>query len=121
MIKSTQQLLEEASKVTRCKTPDEAVVAYLDSGNGLLIDVREPPELANGVIDGAVPIPRGILEMQIVKLTTDEEIPIFLFCGSGARAVLAARTLQEMGYRDVTAILGSPGAIDQALRLGKGK
>jgi len=119
MIKSTADLLAEASQVTRCMKADEAIPAYLAANGGLLIDVREPPELANGTVEGAIPIPRGIIEMQLPKLTMDENAPIFLFCGSGARAVLAARSLQEIGYKEVTAILGDPGTIRRMLELGR--
>ncbi len=40
----------------------EQVAAELDQGNALLVDIREPNELEQGGIPGAVSAPRGMLE-----------------------------------------------------------
>ena len=45
----------------------------------VLIDVREPDECAKGTIVGAATIPRGILERDIDKVTTDKGRPIVLY------------------------------------------
>ena len=44
-----------------------------------LIDVREADEVAKGTIAGAVTIPRGILEREIDKVTTDKVKAIVLY------------------------------------------
>ena len=44
----------------------------------LLIDVREANELAGGMIPGAVNLPRGMLELDIDKFTTDKDKQIVL-------------------------------------------
>ncbi len=44
-----------------------------------LIDVREPDEFAKGTIAGAALIPRGMLEHEIDKVTTDRGRPIVLY------------------------------------------
>lgn len=75
---------------------------------GLIIDVREPAEYAQGHVPGAINIPRGVIEFRIWsyvgfpdKLNMREQIT--LYCGSGARCVLATRSLQDLGLKNVTA------------------
>ena len=69
--------------------------------NGSVIDVREPAEHANSPANGAINIPRGVLEMKMLELVKDPGTPIFLHCASGARAMLAAEQLAKMGYQHV--------------------
>ena len=75
----------------------------------MLIDVRESSEIEEtGSIDGAVNIPRGLIEM---KLSPDDEsmkadMPIVVFCGGGSRAALAGATLKELGFKNVKNLEG---------------
>ena len=71
---------------------------------GTLIDVREPQEVATKAALGTHAIPRGILEMKISELCSDENSIIYLHCASGGRARLAASQLMAMGYKNVYAI-----------------
>jgi rhodanese-related sulfurtransferase len=77
----------------------------------LLLDVREPGELQKGFLPGALNIPRGLLElkadlefpMREPKLT-DRDQEIVIYCASGGRSLLAAATLQDMGFTHVTSM-----------------
>jgi len=71
-----------------------------------LIDVREADEHARGTIPGAVKLPRGILERDIDKVTTDKDRKIVLYCGGGFRSALAALNLKKMGYKNVISMDG---------------
>jgi len=71
-----------------------------------LIDVREADEHAKGIIPGAVKLPRGILERDIEKVTTDKDRKIVLYCGGGFRSALAAVNLKKMGYTKVISMDG---------------
>lgn len=71
-----------------------------------LIDVREKSEWDEGHIPGATHVPRGYLELRIENAVPDKSTPILLYCAGGTRSVLAARTLQEMGYADVRSLKG---------------
>lgn len=105
-LKSPAELVAEArARVPRC-TPAEAAELLRKSPEVLLLDVREPEEHARGAVPGAVNIPRGVLEMRIGQLCDDPERPILVHCAAGGRAALAARTLREMGYRNVRCIDG---------------
>lgn len=78
--------------------------AALDGGTtGLLIDVREPDEYAAGHVPGAVNIPRGLIEFAIWPrvggaAAPDYTRPMTLYCGTGARCALAARSLRDLGF-----------------------
>jgi len=72
----------------------------------VLIDVREPDEVAAGRIPGAVNIPRGFLEQRIEASAPARDAAVVLYCGSGPRSILGARTLALLGYRDVSSLAG---------------
>ncbi|HET7505426.1 MAG TPA: molybdopterin-synthase adenylyltransferase MoeB [Kofleriaceae bacterium] len=71
-----------------------------------LIDVREPDEHVQGVIPGTLHIPRGFLELRIERSVPDRATPVVLYCQSGTRSVLAARSLGELGYTHVRSLAG---------------
>jgi molybdopterin/thiamine biosynthesis adenylyltransferase/rhodanese-related sulfurtransferase len=87
----------------------EAIVRAPSTAPGapLLIDVREQYEWDAGHIPNAIHIPRGILEERIESVAPDRARPLIMSCQSGARSLLAARTLQEMGYTNVSNFAGS--------------
>jgi len=70
-----------------------------------LIDVREGEEFAGGKIPGAMSIPRGYLELRIEEKAKRDE-PLVLYCAGGTRSALAAKTLREMGYQNVSSMAG---------------
>lgn len=78
----------------------------------VIVDVREPEEWQHGHIDGSVQAPRGLLEFFADptsprhKDQLDPRRRTIVLCASGARASLAALTLQTMGYEDVTILDG---------------
>ena len=69
-------------------------------GNGVaIIDVRETEEFATGHLPGAMHVPRGYLESRIEGVVPDRSQRVILYCASGNRSALAARTLSEdLGY-----------------------
>ena len=71
-----------------------------------IIDVREADEHEQGSIPGSVHVPRGRLESSIAGLVPDLDQTIVLYCAVGARSALAAVTLQELGYQDVSSLAG---------------
>jgi len=84
-----------------------AVVAHPD--DALIIDVREPAEYLAGHVPGAVNVPRGLLEFKLWPRVGGAAHPdygrrIYVYCGVGSRAALAARTLKALGFTHVTAV-----------------
>lgn len=77
-----------------------------DGTQPALIDVREPDEHSQGMIPGTLHIPRGFLELRIERCVPDRATPVVLYCASGTRSVLAARSLRELGYARVSSLAG---------------
>ena len=71
-----------------------------------LVDVREPADFENGHIEGAMALPRGILELDIDEVVPDQDKTIVAYCGGGSRSALAADTLAMMGYENVFSLAG---------------
>ncbi|MDX6631908.1 MAG: sulfur-carrier protein adenylyltransferase/sulfurtransferase, partial [Gaiellales bacterium] len=78
------------------------------NGNGSLaiIDVRESEEVQRGLIPGAKHVPRGHLESRIEGAVPDRSQHVVLYCASGNRSALAAKTLAELGYENVESMTG---------------
>ena len=111
MLKTPQQLAEEARKEI-VEVQAAQVRTDLDKGGALpylLVDVREPHEQAQGMIPGAVPIPRGVLEMQITKVTQDVNQAVVCYCAGGIRSLFASQQLKRMGFTDVKSLAGGFG------------
>lgn len=85
---------------------DEADPASFLAAVDVVLDVRESHETAAGVIGGAIALSRGMLEGRIVDLIPDRSTRVGLYCSSGWRSALAAKSLQEMGYAAVTNLAG---------------
>src|SRR6516225_1989981 len=78
-------------------------------GNGagpILIDVREKDEWTEGFIPGARWISRGFLEQRIEDQVPEKSSEIVLYCAGGTRSALAARSLAELGYKNVKSMAG---------------
>ncbi|MCZ6852936.1 MAG: molybdopterin-synthase adenylyltransferase MoeB [Gammaproteobacteria bacterium] len=73
---------------------------------GIVIDVREPDEVAAGSPPGALRIVRGFLEMRIEDKIADFDTPLALICGGGNRSLLAADDLLQLGYTQVRSVAG---------------
>lgn len=69
-----------------------------------IVDVREPFELFEGTLPGAVNIPLGDLPARIGEL--DPARPVLLLCRSGNRSGQAARWLARQGFADVVNLSG---------------
>jgi rhodanese-related sulfurtransferase len=64
-------------------------------GSVMLVDVRDPKEVAAGMIKGSVNIPMNELEKKISTLPTDKQV-VFV-CGTGARSGEAYDTVKLLG------------------------
>ncbi|MGE0432721.1 MAG: molybdopterin-synthase adenylyltransferase MoeB [Planctomycetota bacterium] len=75
-------------------------------GAPVLIDVREPDETEQGIIEGAIVLPRGRLEMSIEKLVPDRRTPIIAYCAGGNRSLFAVEGLARLGYDSLQSMAG---------------
>ncbi len=105
-------MMAEANAVIESVSVQDA--AYLlDDPDVLFVDVRETVEReTDGCIPGSIHAPRGMLEF-----AADPECPAYnpaftldrrllLYCGTGGRSVLGAKTLLDMGYPEVASLAG---------------
>jgi adenylyltransferase/sulfurtransferase len=101
-----RELLARTKREIKEASPPEVESRLKSALPPVLIDVREPDETSQGVIPGALVIPRGYLEMRVEGEVPDHDQPVVVYCAGGIRSALAAKTLEEMGYRDVTSMSG---------------
>ncbi len=120
-IKSSQTLVSEALKEIKTISPEEAL-KLSNEGKSNLIDIRDIRELENeGKVENSLHIPRGMLEFWVDpesvyfkdgKLDVNKEM--VLFCAGGLRSALAAKSLQDMGFDNVSHIDGGFSAIKKS-------
>ncbi len=80
----------------------------------VLIDIREPAELAGGTAEQARLISRGMLELEIGQAIPDRDAGLVLMCAGGDRSRLSAASLQALGYSAVASLAGGFGAWREA-------
>ena len=112
-ITSSAKLVENALKEIKTISTDEAFEKFKNNSCNL-IDIRDIRELnKEGKVENSTHIPRGMLEFWLDpdsvyfkdgKLDMNKEM--VLFCAGGLRSALAAKTLQEMGFENVSHIEG---------------
>ncbi len=100
------RLVEQTKRTIReCTVAD--VKARLDRRDRFhFLDVREDHEFAQDHAAGARHVGRGVLERDIEGLIPDQGADIVLYCGGGFRSALAAESLRQMGYTNVTSMAG---------------
>ena len=118
------QMVADARSEVGEISPAEAAQAGKSSEVDLIVDVREPAEYRAGRLPRAINIPRGLLELRAdpaspvadPSLTADRAARILLYCtkGPGARSLLSARTLKNMGYERVEVLGGGLAAWTEA-------
>ena len=106
MAKTYKQLMDEARQVVPEVAIDEVKNRLERGEKWALLDVREREEYREGHLAGAQSIPRGFLEMRVEETVPDKSTPIIAYCAGGVRSLIAARTLKEMGYENVTSMSG---------------
>ena len=120
MTKSAKHLVTEASREIETLSGAEAV-KLIGEPNVIFVDVREAEELQKtGKLEGAVHVPRGFLEFQADpnspthKPELGDGKRLILYCGSGNRSALGAKSLRDMGITNVAHVAGGFPALQQA-------
>ena len=71
--------------------------ARLEAGEGLVVlDVREPHEVAEAAIEGSVNIPLGQVVERVAEI--DSSRPVAVICALGGRSACAIEALEAAGY-----------------------
>ncbi len=88
------------------ETPEEVARRLEGPSAPLLVDCREPDEVAAVALPGALHVPRARLEATIDAVAPRRDAPLVIACREGVRSVLVASALGDMGYTDVTSLAG---------------
>ena len=98
-------MVAEAKKNIKEISPQDAA-AKSQSGNAVIVDVREKDEWDEEHIPDAVHMSRGTMELDIEEKIPDLNQTIITHCGGGGRSALAAESLQKIGYKNVRSMAG---------------
>jgi len=114
-MKTAKDYMEAANATVPKMAPEEEIAKHA-AGQGTFIDLRDSASIAEtGTIAGAHRVPRGMFEFTadpaiepLYDPIFQKDAEIYLVCGAGGQAALAGKTLQEMGFTNVTNIGGFP-------------
>ena len=105
-------LLRAARARLRRLTPAEAAAAQ--AAGGVIVNIRaDAQRAADGLVPGALVVPRNVLEWRADPVSPDRDPriaeasgPVVLMCAEGFASSLAAATLQDLGLADATDMAG---------------
>ena len=105
--KTLEALLIEANDLVKRLSYDESV-DLINNTQTVIIDVREESEVYNlGLIKNAVHIPRGLIEFKLSPnspnnpVLIEDNTNILVYCAGGYRSALAAKSLLDLGFKNV--------------------
>ena len=105
--KTLEALLEIANKEIKRLDFTESL-NLIKKSESVIIDVREESEVFNqGLIKDAIHIPRGLIEFKLSPNSLNNPANInantnlLIYCAGGYRSALAAKTLLDLGFKNV--------------------
>ncbi|MEC8218982.1 MAG: rhodanese-like domain-containing protein [Pseudomonadota bacterium] len=107
LTKDLNTLLKEANDIVKRLSYEESKL-LIENHKTVIIDVREESEVySQGIIKNAIHIPRGLIEFQLKPdsdknpVSIDSETNILIYCAGGYRSALAAKSLIDLGFKNV--------------------
>ena len=107
LTKDLDTLLKEANDIVKRLSYEESKL-LIENHKTVIIDVREESEVySQGIIKNAIHIPRGLIEFQLKPdsdknpVSIDSETNILVYCAGGYRSALAAKSLIDLGFKNV--------------------
>ena len=105
--KTLETLLIEANELVKRLSYDESI-DLINNTQTVIIDVREESEVYNlGTIKNAIHIPRGLIEFKLSPnspnnpVLINDDTNILVYCAGGYRSALAAKSLLDLGFKNV--------------------
>ena len=117
-MKNFPQLIKEANEEINTVSVEE-LKSFMDDTNLIIIDVQSKDAVEqSGMIQNAVHCNRGFLEFYFdqrpdnpfKKLDVNPQNKIVVYCGAGGQGALATKTLQDMGFKNVSNLEGGSNA-----------
>jgi len=107
-INGVKEMLDEASKVVTHVSPKELKKMLDTDEEFYLIDLRGSSQVERGEIYwiDSFKIPRGYLEFRVELKIPNKNSKVILYCCSGKRSILAAKSMMDMGYTNVAHLEG---------------
>lgn len=99
-----KEMVDQARAETKHISIQQLKKAIDDEEDVVILDVRTPREYEAAHIPDAVNAPRGLLEFSIWTLVPDQQEKMYVYCKTGARAALATRLLNDLGYPNAIAV-----------------
>jgi rhodanese-related sulfurtransferase len=111
-MKRFMELVKDCLTLVKEHMPWDLEERLQENPDILLVDVREPYEYDAMHIEGSLSVPRGILESAcewdyeetIPELVMARDREVVVVCRSGQRSVLAAHSLQILGFKNVASL-----------------
>src|SRR6266404_7099452 len=102
-----ETLVAKAKRNITETSPADAA-AKLNSGEAVIVDVRDKDEWDEGHIPGALHMSRGTIELDIEEKVPETNAMIICHCGPERfrDSALATESLQKMGYKNVRSMTG---------------
>lgn len=100
-----QDIIESSLRKYQTISP-MLTVTKLNTGNPIIVDVREVGEYKKGHIADAIHIPMGSLESQIKKIELYKQDDVIVVCHTGMRSATACSNLKKQGFENVFLMTG---------------
>ena len=117
-MKSFPQLIKEANDQIKTISVEE-FKSVVNDPSFIIIDVQSKDAVEeSGMIPNAIHCNRGFLEFYFdqrpdnpfKKLDVKPEDKMVVYCGAGGQGALATKTLQDMGFKNVSNLKGGSNA-----------
>lgn len=79
---------------------NQGLEEYDRTPDAVLLDVRTEQEFREGHIPGSKNVPLQRID-SVAAFADNRDVPLYVYCHSGARSRQAAMLLSQMGYRSV--------------------
>ena len=102
MITCTQiSIYAQTTPVNENLEPKDFQQKLKSTKSGVLVDVRTPEEVQQGIIKGAVNLDYRSEDFKKQLSKLDKEKTYFLYCAAGGRGSKAADMMEELGFKRV--------------------
>jgi sulfur-carrier protein adenylyltransferase/sulfurtransferase len=101
-----RDLLSKVKSEIKEVTPEDVDERLRRGDKFLILDVREDEEVEHGILPGARHVTRGHLESRVEDVLTDKDAEVVVYCAGGVRSAFATKTLEELGYSNVSSMSG---------------
>jgi len=81
-------------------------VTRLNTGNPIIVDVREASEFSKGHIGDAIHIPLASIDNQLKKIDIYKQDDVIVVCHTGMRSASACTKLIKLGFENVFLMTG---------------